>query len=103
MNAQRIEKMKRGALLVNGLAGRWWTRKRSYALQAKKIRAALDVTDPKPLPPDHPLWKAPNLLLTPHVGGDSEKFMARAFRLVWEQVERFARGEPLLNIVGGEY
>lgn len=104
MNAKRIGKMKHGALLVNAARGPLVdTDALLRALQAKKIRAALDVTDPEPLPADHPLWKAPNLLLTPHVGGDSEKFMARAFHLVREQVERFARGEPLLNIVTGEY
>lgn len=104
MNAQRIEKMKHGALLVNAARGPLVdTEALLHALQAKQIRAALDVTDPEPLPADHPLWKAPNLLLTPHVGGDSENFMARAFHLVREQVQRFARGEPLLNIVEGEY
>ena len=104
MNARRIAKMKHGALLVNAARGPLVdTEALLEALQAKNIRAALDVTDPEPLPPEHPLWKAPNLLLTPHVGGDSENFMARAFHLVREQVERFARGEPLLNIVEGEY
>ena len=104
INAQRIAKMKHGALLVNAARGQLVdTDALLEALQAKKIRAALDVTDPEPLPADHPLWKAPNLLLTPHVGGDSENFMTRAFQLVREQVERFARGEPLLNIVTGEY
>ena len=104
MNAERIAKMKPGGLLVNAARGPLVdTGALLDALQAEKIRAALDVTDPEPLPPDHPLWKAPNLLLTPHVGGDSENFMARAFQLVREQVERFANGEPLLNIVTGEY
>ena len=104
MNAERIEKMKRGALLVNAARGPLVDADALlHALQAERIRAALDVTDPEPLPADHPLWKAPNLLLTPHVGGDSEKFMARAFQLIREQVQRFARGEPLLNVVTGEY
>src|SRR5579862_1412999 len=104
IDAQRIMKMKEGALLVNAARGRLVdTDALLHALQRKKIRAALDVTDPEPLPADHPLWKAPNLLLTPHVGGDSENFMARAFQLVREQVERMVRGEPLLNIVTGEY
>lgn len=104
INEQKIAKMKHGALLVNAARGQLVdTNALLKALQAKTIRAALDVTDPEPLPVDHPLWKAPNLLLTPHVGGDSEKFTARAFHLVREQVGRFARGEPLLNIVEGEY
>ena len=73
------------------------------ALNEKRIRAALDVTDPEPLPEGHPLWNAPNLLITPHVAGDSDRFMRRAFKLIREQVERFARGEALINIVTGEY
>lgn len=104
INPQRIGKMKPGALLVNAARGQLVdTEALLHALQANKIRAALDVTDPEPLPAEHPLWKAPNLLLTPHVGGDSESFMARAFQLVREQVERMMRGERLLNIVTGEY
>lgn len=104
IDARRIGKMKQGALLVNAARGPLVdTEALLHALQAKKVRAALDVTDPEPLPANHPLWKAPNLLLTPHVGGDSENFMERAFHLVREQVERMVRGEPLLNIVSGEY
>jgi|SRR5579862_1481824 len=104
IDARRIGKMKQGALLVNASRGALVdTKALLQALQAKRIRAALDVTDPEPLPPDHPLWKAPNLLLTPHVGGDSENFMARAFQLVREQVIRMVRGEALLNVVTGEY
>src|SRR6266849_4391655 len=73
------------------------------ALNERRIRAAIDVTDPEPLPLGHPLWKAPNLLVTPHVAGDSAKFMKRMFTLASAQAERFARGEPLLNVVTGEY
>jgi phosphoglycerate dehydrogenase-like enzyme len=72
-------------------------------LKEKRIRAAIDVTDPEPLPLGHPLWKAPNLLITPHVAGDSAKFMRRLFRFASAQAERFARGQPLLNVVTGEY
>src|SRR5579863_94556 len=104
MNAARIAKMKPGALLVNAARGPLVdTDALLQALFENRIRAATDVTDPEPLPADHPLWKAPNLLLTPHVGGDSERFLERAFRLIREQAERFARGEPLLNVVTGEY
>ena len=73
------------------------------ALHAGRIRAALDVTDPEPLPDGHPLWSAPNLLVTPHVGGASSAMWPRAYRVVREQLERFARGEPLANQVTGEY
>jgi phosphoglycerate dehydrogenase-like enzyme len=103
-DAKRLARMKPGALLVNAARGSILdTKALLHALNEGQIRAALDVTDPEPLPEDHPLWKAPNLLITPHVGGDSEKFMQRAFKLIREQVDRFVRGEPLINIVSGEY
>jgi phosphoglycerate dehydrogenase-like enzyme len=104
MDANRLAKMKRGALLVN--AGRGPvvnTDALLAALQAKKIRAAIDVMDPEPLPASHPLWHAPNLLITPHIASDSAKFTRRAFQLATAQANRYAKGEPLLNIVTGEY
>jgi phosphoglycerate dehydrogenase-like enzyme len=57
------------------------------------------VTDPEPLLEGHPLWKAPHRLITPDVAGDSDRFIRRAFRLIREQIERFVRGEALINIV----
>jgi len=103
-DAKRLAKMKPGALLVNASRGAIVeTDALVQSLNERKIRAAVDVTDPEPLPEGHPLWKAPNLLITPHVAGDSDRFMQRAFKLIREQVERFARGEPLINIVAGEY
>jgi phosphoglycerate dehydrogenase-like enzyme len=104
INASRIAGMKRGALLVN--AGRGAvveTDALVRALNQGLIRAAVDVTDPEPLPPDHRLWRAPNLLITPHVATDTPRFMERAFAFAAEQAQRFARGEPLLNIIRGEY
>jgi len=104
LDAKRLAKMKPGALLVNAARGAIVDPDALLqALSEKRIRAAIDVTDPEPLPLGHPLWKAPNLLITPHVAGDSAKFMKRLFRLASAQAERFARGEPLLNIVAGEY
>jgi phosphoglycerate dehydrogenase-like enzyme len=73
------------------------------ALEQGRIRAALDVTDPEPLPPDHPLWRAPNLLITPHIATDTPRFTGRAFAFAASQAQRFARGEPLLNIIHGDY
>ncbi|PRX95479.1 2-hydroxyacid dehydrogenase [Allonocardiopsis opalescens] len=64
-----------------------------------RVRAALDVTDPEPLPADHPLWHAPGVFITPHVAGGSASFYPRAKRLVAEQLRRFATGEPLANVV----
>jgi phosphoglycerate dehydrogenase-like enzyme len=103
-DARRLAKIKQGALLVN--AGRGATIDTDAlldALQQKRIRAAIDVVDPEPLPPEHPLWSAPNLLLTPHIASDSARTMQRAFQLASEQVQRFVRNEPLHNIVIGEY
>jgi len=104
MDAGRIAKMKGGALLVN--AGRGAvveTDAMVAALMEGRIRAAVDVTDPEPLPPDHPIWRAPNLLITPHIATDTPRFMGRAFAFAAGQAQRFAKGEPLLNIVQGEY
>ena len=104
MNAARLARMKRGVLLVNAARGGVVeTAALLAALTAGRIRAALDVTDPEPLPPDHPLWRAPNLLITPHVATDTPRFTARAFAFAASQAQRFARGEPLLNIIHGDY
>jgi phosphoglycerate dehydrogenase-like enzyme len=72
-------------------------------LRKERLHAALDVVDPEPLPQRHPLWGAPNLLLTPHVGGAVEGFPARAYALVRDQLARWAGGEPLINIVENGY
>jgi phosphoglycerate dehydrogenase-like enzyme len=64
-----------------------------------RIRAALDVTDPEPLPIGHPLWTTQGILVTPHVGGASTAFMPRATRLLQEQLGAYAVGRPLRNIV----
>jgi phosphoglycerate dehydrogenase-like enzyme len=71
--------------------------------QAGRLRAFLDVTDPEPLPDDHPLWSAPNVVITPHVGGGTDGWQRRGYRLVREQIERYVAGEPLVNVVGATY
>jgi len=104
MNEARLARMKRGAALVNAARGAVVdTAALIAALEAGRIRAALDVTDPEPLPAGHPLWHAPNLLITPHVATDTPRFMSRAFAFAAGQAQRFARGEPLLNIIHGDY
>jgi phosphoglycerate dehydrogenase-like enzyme len=96
--------MKDGALLVNVARGPVVvTDDLVTALEGGRIRAALDVTDPEPLPAGHPLWSAPNVLVSPHVGGASSAMWPRAYRLVREQLRRFAAGEPLANVMSGEY
>jgi len=97
---KQIRMMKPGALLVNAARGPVVdTQALVLALEEKRIRAALDVTDPEPLPEDHPLWSAPNCLITPHIGGSTPEFIYRAFRFAAQQVRRFAAGEPLENVV----
>jgi phosphoglycerate dehydrogenase-like enzyme len=99
-----LARMRDGALLVNAARGAVIVTDDLLAeLESGRLSAALDVTDPEPLPPDHPLWGAPNLLLTPHVGGNVRGLPARAYALVHDQVDRYAAGEPLINVVEGAY
>jgi phosphoglycerate dehydrogenase-like enzyme len=96
--------MKQGALLVNAARGPVVnTDALVAALQAGHIRAAVDVTDPEPLPDGHPLWSAPNLLITPHIASSTPRFMVRAMELAAAQIGRYLRGEPLENVVTGDY
>jgi phosphoglycerate dehydrogenase-like enzyme len=89
-----------GALLVNVARGPVVvTDDLLKELESGRLRAALDVTDPEPLPAGHPLWTARGLILTPHVGGASSAMWPRAFRLVSDQLTRVAAGQPLLNVV----
>jgi phosphoglycerate dehydrogenase-like enzyme len=70
------------------------------ALEEGKLRgAALDVTDPEPLPADDPLWKAPNVFITPHVSGNTKNYADRAFQLLEANLERKANGEKLINVI----
>jgi len=92
--------MQQGTLLVNAARGPVVnTDALVAALQSGKIRAAVDVTDPEPLPDGHPLWKCPNLLITPHVGGSSPEFARRALKVAELELRRYMAGEPLLNVV----
>jgi phosphoglycerate dehydrogenase-like enzyme len=68
-----------------------------------RLRAALDVTDPEPLPPGHPLWSLPDVLVSPHVGGNTSAFLPRARRLVLDQLRRYVAGEPLRNVISADY
>jgi phosphoglycerate dehydrogenase-like enzyme len=104
MGERLIGLMKRGALLVNvARGGVVDTDALLAALRERRITAAVDVVDPEPLPADHPLWDAPGLLVTPHVGGSTSALWPRAYRLVREQLVRFAAGEPLANQITGAY
>ncbi len=100
IGAEEMALMRRGALLVNAARGPVVvTEALVEALEAGHLRAAVDVTDPEPLPEAHPLWRAPNCLITPHVGGSTPEFLARAFRLAARQVARYVAGEQLDNVV----
>lgn len=104
VDADFLSAMKHRALLVNVARG---PIVKTDALLAEvssgRLRAALDVVDPEPLPPEHPLWRAPGVLISPHVGGNTTAFLPRAQRLVRDQLVRYATGRPLANIVSGLY
>ncbi|MFG2819911.1 2-hydroxyacid dehydrogenase [Kitasatospora sp. NPDC048365] len=100
VDAHFLARMRDGALLVNVARGPVVDTDALVAeLGAGRLCAALDVTDPEPLPPGHPLWHTPNTLISPHVGGNSTAFLPRALRLIRTQVLRYRAGEPLENVV----
>ncbi|MFF9066898.1 2-hydroxyacid dehydrogenase [Streptomyces sp. NPDC014891] len=93
-----LGRMKDGALLVNVARGPVVdTAALLKEVESGRITAALDVTDPEPLPAGHPLWHAPGVLISPHVGGSTSAFMPRAKRLIATQLRRFAAGEQPAN------
>ncbi len=99
-NAARLALMKDGALLVNVARGPIVdTDALVKELNSGRITAALDVTDPEPLPEGHPLWSAKGVLISPHVGGNTTAFEPRARRLIKSQLELLAAGKPLNNII----
>jgi phosphoglycerate dehydrogenase-like enzyme len=97
---RQLSLMRQGALLVNAARGPIVdTNALVDALNAGRIRAALDVTDPEPLPEGHPLWSCPNLLLTPHVAGSSPQFAVRSLKTAADELRRYLASEPLRNVV----
>src|SRR5258708_2066234 len=99
VDADFFSRMKAGAIFVNaGRGGTVDTDALVDALRLGRIRIALDVTDPEPLPADHPLWKEPNVLITPHIAGTVARWERRAYRFAGEQIRRYAAGEPLLGV-----
>lgn len=100
IGARQLSLMRQGALLVNmARGGVVQTDALVEALNSGRIRAALDVTDPEPLPIDHPLWHCPNLLITPHIGGSSPQFDKRSLKVAIDELRRYINGEPLHNVV----
>jgi phosphoglycerate dehydrogenase-like enzyme len=99
-NAKRLSLMKDGSLLVNVARGPIVdTDALVKELNSGRITAALDVTDPEPLPSDHPLWKAKSVLISPHVGGNTSAFEKRARRLIESQLQLLAEGKSLNNVI----
>ena len=104
VDAGFLARMKDGALLVNvSRGGVVDSDDLAAALGSGRISAAVDVADREPLPADSPLWTAPHLLISPHVGGASSAMWPRANRLVRDQLHRFVAGEPLWNVMSGDY
>lgn len=98
LDAEALALLPDGALVVNVARGRVVDTDALLAECASgRLRAALDVTDPEPLPSDHPLWTTPGVIITPHVGGWSDAFASRADALIGSQLRRWAAGEPLRN------
>lgn len=104
VDARVLGGLRDGALYIN--VGRGPTTDTAALLdelRRGRLRAVLDVVDPEPLPPEHPLWDAPGVLISPHVAGDTASSDRAAWDLVGDQLARFAAGEPLLNVVSEGY
>lgn len=98
VDAGFLARLRDGALVVNVARG-GIVDTDAVVSEVGRLSFAFDVTDPEPLPPDHPLWRAPDVLISPHVGGNTTAFLPRIGRLVAAQVARWESGEPLRNIV----
>lgn len=104
VDAEFLALMADGALLVNVARGQIVDTDALLAeLRSGRLRAGLDVTEPEPLPDGHPLFAAPNVIITPHAAGHVRQAGPRAFALVNAQLRRYVAGEPLVNVVGGSY
>ncbi|GLW06140.1 dehydrogenase [Microtetraspora sp. NBRC 13810] len=104
VDAAFLARMKDGALLVNAARGSVVDTGALVAeLTTGRLRAALDVVDPEPLPPGHPLWSAPGVFITPHVAGSTPASLRRSLKLVRSQLLRYMAGEPLNNVITGSY
>jgi phosphoglycerate dehydrogenase-like enzyme len=104
VDAPFLAAMKDGALLVNAARGVLVVTEHLVTeLSSGRLSAAMDVTDPEPLPAGHPLWSMPNVLITPHVGASTPYSGLMAVRFVREQAERYLAGQPLANVITGDY
>ncbi|NUP66716.1 MAG: 2-hydroxyacid dehydrogenase [Nonomuraea sp.] len=104
VDAAFLARMKDGAVLVNAARGGVVdTDALISELKTGRLRAALDVTAPEPLPEGHPLWSAPGVLITPHIAGSTPASVRRTLRLIREQLRRHLAGEPLINVITDSY
>lgn len=104
VDARFLSLMPDGALLVNVARGQIVDTAALVAeLVSGRLSAGLDVTEPEPLPDGHPLWSAPNVIITPHAAGHVKQAGPRAFELINDQIRRYVAGEPLINVVQGDY
>ncbi|WP_344867493.1 2-hydroxyacid dehydrogenase [Amycolatopsis ultiminotia] len=104
VDAAFLAAMRDGAVLVNAARGSVVATDALVAeVTTGRLRAALDVTDPEPLPADHPLWTAPGVVLTPHVGGAVHGVRRRSYAVAAAEIARYAGGELPDNLVHGEY
>jgi phosphoglycerate dehydrogenase-like enzyme len=104
VDAAFLARMKDGALLVNAARGVLAVTDDLVAeVSAGRLSAVMDVTDPEPLPPGHPLWALPNVLVTPHVAASTPVSARTAEQFVRDQAERYLSGQPLLNVITGDY
>jgi phosphoglycerate dehydrogenase-like enzyme len=104
VDASFLAAMKDGALLINAARGVLVvTDDLVSEVSSGRLSAAMDVTDPEPLPVGHPLWSLPNVLITPHVGASTPYSGLMAVRFVREQAERYLAGLPLANVITGDY
>ena len=101
MGPRQFGLMKKGSYFIAVSRGRTYDSDALLeALKAGRLAGAgLDVTNPEPLPKGHPLWKLENVIITPHIAGQSDVVDARRMALIVDNVSRFVRGEPLLNVV----
>jgi phosphoglycerate dehydrogenase-like enzyme len=101
VGAKQFGEMKKGAYFIAVSRGKLYdTQALVKALDEQRLAGAgLDVTNPEPLPKGHALWKFPNVVITPHIAGESDGIQARRIELIKENIARFDKGEPMLNVV----
>jgi phosphoglycerate dehydrogenase-like enzyme len=104
VDAAFLARMKDGALFVNAARGSLVvTDDLTAELRTGRLTAVLDVTDPEPLGPEHPLWAMRGVFITPHVAGSTPVSGRSALKFVRDQVQRFSDGQQLINVIAGEY